>query len=103
MEELTGFQRDLLYVILDSNAPSGQEIREKIESYYNKDVNHGRLYSNLDELVKLGLVVKGKKDERANYYQITQKGKDTIVKRHAWMNKFVENTPVHDEIKSVSN
>jgi DNA-binding PadR family transcriptional regulator len=103
MDELTGFQRDLLYVILDSVEPSGQEIQDHINEYYTEKINHGRLYPNLDELVDLGLIVKGKKDDRTNSYAITQKGKDKIVKRHAWENKYIEDTGVDEEVKSITS
>ena len=41
--ELTGFQRDLLFVIAGSDRPSGQAIRRELEQYID-NVNHGRLY-----------------------------------------------------------
>jgi len=68
--ELTGFQRDLLYVIAGSDQPSGQTIRRKLQPYID-NVNHGRLYPNLDELVDHGLVEKGSQDQRTNYYEVT--------------------------------
>ena len=59
--ELTGFQRDLLYVIAGSDQPSGQTIRQELETRID-NVNHGRLYPNLDVLVDHGLVEKGSQD-----------------------------------------
>ncbi len=84
MEELTGFQRDLMYVIANNDQPSGQNIRRSIEPYYDGNVNHGRLYPNLDALVEDGYVVKGTQDQRTNFYEMTQKGKDAIVHRQQW-------------------
>ncbi len=98
MEDLTAFQRDLLYIILDASNPSGQEIKRNIESYYSQNINHGRLYPNLDELVEMGLILKNKKDDRTNSYEITQKGKDKIVERHMWIGKYISDTSVYDEI-----
>ena len=57
---LTGFQRDLLCVIAGLDQPSGQAIKERIEDEIETEVNHGRLYPNLDTLVENELVVKGK-------------------------------------------
>lgn len=91
MEELSGLQRDLLYIILDSDKPSGQDINRSINEEYKNEVNHGRLYPNLDELVELGLIIKGNKNDRANYYEITQKGKDEIVKYQEWTSERVDN------------
>lgn len=36
MDDLTGFQRDLLYVINGADRPSGQDIKEEAEQYYTK-------------------------------------------------------------------
>lgn len=91
MEELTGFQRDLMYVIADNDQSSGQTIRRCIEPYYDEDVNHGRLYPNLDTLVEEGYIVKGSQDERTNFYKITKKGKDAIVHRQQWERSKLEN------------
>jgi len=66
MDELTGFQRDLLYVIAGFDRPSGQDIKEEIDGHYSSEVNHGRLYPNLDTLVNKGLVEKGQLDRRTN-------------------------------------
>lgn len=90
MENLTGFQRDLLYIILNDGKPSGQDIRRMMEEYYEDNINHGRLYPNLDSIVEKGLVEKGSKDQRTNYYEITSKGKETIQERHSWENKMVD-------------
>ena len=59
MNDLTGFQRDLLYVITGLDDPHGLAIKDELEDYYEKEVHHGRLYPNLDTLVNKGLVEKG--------------------------------------------
>jgi len=88
MFELTGFQRDLLYVIHGSDRPSGQDIKEKISEDVG-EVNHGRLYPNLDALVEEGLVNKGQHDRRTNYYEISEKGEDLLEQRRSWENQHV--------------
>ncbi len=88
MFELTGFQRDLLYVIAGADRPSGQQIKESISEDVG-EVNHGRLYPNLDTLVERGLVVKGQHDRRTNYYQISEEGKAAIRQRREWEDQFV--------------
>jgi len=35
------------------------DIRLSLEEYYDKPVNHGQLYPNLDDLVDAGFVEKG--------------------------------------------
>lgn len=99
MENITGFQRDLLYVVLDSDQPSGQTIKSEVESYYDGNVNHGRLYPNLDALVEKELVTKGKQDERTNYYTVTPKGIRTIQDRHNWVNRKINQS---EEVQQIN-
>jgi DNA-binding PadR family transcriptional regulator len=87
--ELTGFQRDLLYVIAGADRPSGQEIKVQISQFVG-DVNHGRLYPNLDALVEEGYVNKGQHDRRTNYYELSEKGQRAIEDRREWETRFVD-------------
>jgi DNA-binding PadR family transcriptional regulator len=82
--DLTGFQRDLLYVIASLEMPSGQGIKEKMEESTNMELNHGRLYPNLDVLVDKGLVDQGDLDRRTNYYQLTESGVQALNNRREW-------------------
>ena len=72
----TGFLRDMLVTIGTFNEkPSGQEIKERMEEIAGYDnLNHGRLYPALDELVEKGLVQKGQIDRRTNSYTLTERG-----------------------------
>ena len=78
MHDLTGFQRDLLLVTNQLDKPSGQTIRREIEEDIQDRVNHGRLYPNLDSLMEQGLLEKGEKDRRTNYYAVTEQGRREI-------------------------
>jgi DNA-binding PadR family transcriptional regulator len=84
MYELTGFQRDLLYVIAGIGQSSGQEIKAELESEFNVEVNHGRLYPNLDELIEKSLVEKDHRDRRTNDYGLTEQGERYIIERRQW-------------------
>jgi len=86
--DLTGFQRDLLCVIAGSDQPSGQTVKQKLDTHID-DVNHGRLYPNLDVLVDHGLVEKGSQDQRTNYYEVTQSGEQLLVRRREWENQHL--------------
>lgn len=90
MDDLTGFQRDLLYVIAGAERPSGQDVKEEAEAYYSAEINHGRLYPNLDTLVNKELVEKGQLDRRTNFYEITEAGMQAITERREWENQYVE-------------
>ncbi|ADB59327.1 transcriptional regulator, PadR-like family [Haloterrigena turkmenica DSM 5511] len=90
MDDLTGFQRDLLYVIAGADQPSGQEVKDEVEKYYNSEINHGRLYPNLDTLVNKELVEKGQLDRRTNYYAISDKGQSSIEQRREWERQYID-------------
>jgi DNA-binding PadR family transcriptional regulator len=88
MHYLSGFQRDLLYVISGFDRPSGQDVKEELEDYYLTEINHGRLYPNLDTLVNKELVEKGQLDRRTNYYAITDEGREAIRERREWESRY---------------
>ncbi|MDF9747899.1 PadR family transcriptional regulator [Natrinema salsiterrestre] len=90
MYDLTGFQRDLLYVIAGQEEPHGLAIKDELEDYYEKEIHHGRLYPNLDEIVDKGLVEKGEKDQRTNVYSITARGTRELEARRDWENQYVD-------------
>lgn len=54
--DLTGFQRDQLYVIAGLDEVHGLAIKAELEDYYEKEIYHGWLYPNLDTIVEKGLV-----------------------------------------------
>lgn len=89
MHELTGFQRDLLFVIAGLGEPSGIEIKDELDGYYDQTIRHGRLYPNLDTLVEDGYLAQGKIDRRTNYYEVTEFGKEAIRERRQWENSYV--------------
>jgi len=84
MHDLTGFQRDLLYVIAGLDGPKGLAIKDELDEYYGAEINHGRLYPNLDALVEKGLVEKGRIDDRTNAYTLTQRGERELEARREW-------------------
>ncbi|ADB62893.1 transcriptional regulator, PadR-like family (plasmid) [Haloterrigena turkmenica DSM 5511] len=90
MDDLTGFQRDLLYVIAGAEQPSGQDVKEEVEQYYSDAINHGRLYPNLDTVVNKELVEKGELDRRTNYYAITDEGEELIEDRREWEEQYMD-------------
>lgn len=92
MHDLTGFQRDLLYVIAGGNDPNGLAIKDELEGYYEKEIHHGRLYPNLDTLVNKGLVEKGERDRRTNFYTLTDRGRREIDARRDWEARYVQSS-----------
>lgn len=84
MDDLTAFQRDTLFVIASLGEPYGLAIRDALTEYYGEEVNHGRLYPNLDELADRGYLEKRPGGDRKNRYTLTEAGRDRCVSRHEW-------------------
>lgn len=91
MYDLTAFQRDILYVIAGAETePHGLAIKDELEQYYDGEINHGRLYPNLDILVDNELVEKGTIDRRTNSYILSERGKQEIESRRKWENEYLD-------------
>ena len=90
MHDLTGFQRDILYVITGLEEPHGLAVKDELDDYYEQEINHGRLYPNLDDLVDKGLLEKGELDKRTNVYTVTKRGLREIEARREWENQYLE-------------
>ena len=90
MFDLTGFQRDIMYLVAGLNDPHGLAIKDELEKYYESEIHHGRLYPNLDELVEKGLIKKGKKDRRTNVYKLTDRGLRELEDRREWENQYLQ-------------
>ena len=81
--DLTAFQRNIL-VILAEEPMYGLAVKRELEDYYGTEVNHGRLYPNLDELVDMGLIEKSELDKRTNQYELTEAGFETVLDQLDW-------------------
>ncbi|ADJ16774.1 PadR family transcriptional regulator [Halalkalicoccus jeotgali] len=92
MYDLTGFQRDLLYVIGGLDDPHGLALKAELEGYYDTEIHHGRLYPNLDTLVDKGLVEKLQMDRRTNLYKLTARGQREIDARREWEQQYLRDT-----------
>jgi PadR family transcriptional regulator PadR len=89
MDDLTAFQRDTLYVVAGLSEPHGLALKDELESFYEGEVHHGRLYPNLDTLVEMGLLSKGKQDERTNWYELTPRGRRVVESRREWEDRYI--------------
>jgi PadR family transcriptional regulator PadR len=92
MHDLTGFQRDILYVIAGLEEPHGLAVKGELDDYYEQEINHGRLYPNLDDLVDKGLLEKGELDKRTNVYTVTKRGLRELKARRDWEDEYIEST-----------
>ncbi|MFC6962853.1 PadR family transcriptional regulator [Halocatena marina] len=101
--ELSAFQQRIL-AILAEEARYGLAIKRELEAYYDSEINHGRLYPNLDDLVEMGLVEKSELDKRTNEYALTENGHDAIAKQLSWVfSRFVTDDSRAQEIKDLVN
>lgn len=96
MHDLTGLQRDALYVAHGLDDPNGQDIADELEDYYGKNIHGGRLYPNLDKLADKGLVQKDALDDRSNRYTVTRRGRREIEVRREWENEYLERGGLFD-------
>ncbi|NEU56736.1 helix-turn-helix transcriptional regulator [Halorussus sp. MSC15.2] len=83
--DLHAFERDLLYAVRalerDGDAPKGLAVKDHLEAEYDEEINHSRLYQNLDGLVAHNLLTKGKKDDRTNEYATTDEARALLEAR----------------------
>ena len=92
----TLFQQRILFIIsgfanqryetdaYSNNDAYGLAIKEKLEQRMDEEVNHGRLYPNLDDLVEKGLITKDELDKRTNRYELTPAGRNYIRDELQW-------------------
>lgn len=83
--DLSAFQRDVLAAVVREGPCSGQTLKRALEQSRVDDINPGWLYPNLDELVEMGFVEKGKTDKRTNSYEPTGRGRRELVAYLEWL------------------
>lgn len=87
LSELTGFQRDLLFVVscLNGTHPNGVAIKHELRDVYGEEINHTRLYQNLRELFKEGFIEKRPLDGRTNAYRVSSSACEHLEAHASWM------------------
>jgi DNA-binding PadR family transcriptional regulator len=90
MHDLTGFQRDLLFVVAGLDGPNGREIGSELAEYYGEEIQDAGVYSGLDTLAEKGLIKKSEKDGRTNEYTLTARGERELLARLRWRGRYVE-------------
>lgn len=92
---LTAFQKQAVIATLrrggkpdanDDDRPYGLAIKRELEVIRGEEVNHGRLYPNLDDLVDDGLLRKGERDRRTNTYTATDEACEAFA---AFLSEYV--------------
>lgn len=101
VRDLTAFQKNILTVLAEE-ARYGLAIKRELEEYYGQEVNHGRLYPNLDDLVNKGLVEKSELDKRTNQYELTDDGFDAVLDDLEWtLSKFLTDEDRKETVRNL--
>ncbi|MDY6764299.1 MAG: PadR family transcriptional regulator [Halobacteria archaeon] len=96
MNDLTAFQKNILHVLGDDSM-YGLAIKRKLEEYYDEEINHGRLYPNLDFLVENNYIQKNMFDKRTNEYELTDKGRNALLDQIRWeLENYINGNNVKD-------
>jgi DNA-binding PadR family transcriptional regulator len=75
---LTSFQQTILQFVAKLGSPYGLAIKRELEDHYEKEINHGRLYPNLNTLAEKGFIEKSHRDDRTNDYELTETGERVV-------------------------
>jgi len=101
VRDLTAFQKNILTVLAEESR-YGLAIKRGLEEYYGQEVNHGRLYPNLDDLVNKDLVEKSELDKRTNEYALTDAGFEAVVDDLEWaLSKFLVDEEREERVSSI--
>lgn len=85
--DLSGMQRDVLYVIAgidDGTVQTGVVIREMLEESHPESVSHGGFYHNLRSLTEEEYLDRVPLDGRTNTYRLSEKALRALEERHEW-------------------
>jgi PadR family transcriptional regulator PadR len=90
--DLTGFHRDLLYVLAGLDDPPGIAIRDELEPYHDTEIGDSLLYRSLTGLIEKGLVEKGQSTEhrKENWYALTPQGQRELTALHNWKTQLLD-------------
>ncbi len=83
--DLTAFQRDLLRILAKADGRKGLSLKAELADYYGEEINHSRLYQNLDKLVEHGLIDKTQRDRRTNEYSLSDASRNALARRDKWV------------------
>lgn len=88
MHHLSGFKRDILYIVAGTGGLNGAEIKHRLCDYYDREIYDSQLYPNLDTLVERGLVDKHPVDGRTYAYQLTPEAQTVLKEHQRWKQHY---------------
>lgn len=100
MQDLTGFQRDILIVLNGLGASHGAQLKRELERARYSSLLSGRLYHNLDVLVEQSLVQKRDGAGRENEYRLTAEGSTSVREHSEWQQRYVDRATREESILS---
>lgn len=89
IEELTGFQRDLLYAIAGREEPHGLALKDDSKRTMTRRFITGDSTPTLTRSSTRGLVEKNQRDRRTNAYVLTQRGQREIDAHRDWEAQYL--------------
>jgi DNA-binding PadR family transcriptional regulator len=90
VHELIAIKRDILLVLNGLDEPYGRAVQRELERTQGREILAARVYSNLNDLVEIGLVEKGRKNRRKNEYTLTPAGHEEVEHRIRWERQYVQ-------------
>ncbi|MFC7229985.1 PadR family transcriptional regulator (plasmid) [Salinirubellus salinus] len=91
MHNLSSFQRDLLITVAGMGPISGTEIKDHIEERWGEEVNHSRLYPNLEDLAMMNLIrINKNTGGRHNHYSVMPMGERNITSYREWESNHLD-------------
>lgn len=81
--EMSEFQYSILFTLAEESL-YGLGVKRALQEYYGAEVNHGRLYPNLDKLEEWGFVSRAKSDDRTYEFSLTERGLSVVLDRIQW-------------------
>ncbi|WP_092907941.1 helix-turn-helix transcriptional regulator [Halostagnicola kamekurae] len=95
--QLSSFERNILFVLAKLGPSKGVVVKNELQNLYDQEINHGRLYPNLDDLVDVGYVDKSERDQRTNEYALTNKAQKALQTQLNWEKKCLEEVDEAEE------
>jgi DNA-binding PadR family transcriptional regulator len=81
-DDLTAFQRDMLYVLVSTpRGMLGASLASTLSDVYGKQVDRQRVYQNLDACADVGYAERNDADKR---WCVTEQGRQAVIDHLTW-------------------
>lgn len=84
IDQLTGYRRDMLYVLSARGRASVVTVRDEIEDKHGDVIDTVGVYRALNDLEEFGLVKKFKVDGKERRFYLSDEGRRQLDDHHEW-------------------